>query len=886
MMYFGSQQLNPPEENPTHRLWKFRDLKIYSSTEWLADNKKKYRQVFDRYETTYVYAELSFYNKNFDIEDWEIKVELRCFAVKKQKKQICALAFTRKVSKYDPVGYVREGWGNKQEGLFWKKGAYYWEAWIEGEKVATRYFYIEDGGRPIERQNNPYCQITSLRLYEGPYDDLPEADRRYMRRFLGDETRYIYAEITLKNLLLTRPWQCELFIKFYNDARELKGQVVRLHRVEKGDEVVKITAGWGSNVKGSWRNDHYTVEVVFMEHLLAVLPFEVSSEWEEGNNPVWLPYATAPLLQPSEESEPFEQVLQRLDALIGLTEIKQKVREHAQYLKFLRLRREKGFQEKEELNIHSAFVGNPGTGKTTVARMMGQLYRSMGLLSKGHVKEVDRSDLVGEYIGQTAPKVKEAIEAARGGILFIDEAYSLARSPEDNKDFGKEVIEMLVKEMSNGPGDLAVIVAGYPREMKTFLDSNPGLRSRFKMNFEFRDYLPQELIRIAEYACQEKEITLDEGAKALLNEYITEAYRRRDRTFGNARFVNDLLDKAKIQLALRLMADPNVRDMPPETLRLVTREDMAKVQAMPPQRTTPHIPIDVVLLQQALHELDSLIGMQDIKKDIREMVEVVRFYRETGRDVLGRFFLHTVFVGNPGTGKTTVARILTKIYKALGILERGHMIETDRQGLVAGYVGQTALKTAERIEEAMGGVLFIDEAYALTHTGRSAQGDFGDEAIQTLLKRMEDNRGEFFVFVAGYPEQMEAFLKANPGLASRFDKILRFEDYSPEELLEIALHMFQQENYRVDERAREHLGKYLNFLYQMRDRYFGNARAVRQVVLEAIKNQNLRLAQSHTDQPTSPDEQHTILLDDVASFTLDKSKLYLYQRRSIGFSHS
>lgn len=882
-MYFGSQQLNPPEENPTHKLWKFRDLKIYSSTEWLADNKKKYRQVFDRYETTYVYAELSFFNKNFDIEDWEVKVELRCYAVRKQKKEICALHFTRKVSKYDPIGYVREGWGNKQEGAFWKKGAYYWEAWIEGEKVATRYFYIEEGGRPVTRQDNPYCQITSLRLYEGPYDDLPESDRRYMRRFLGDETRYIYAEVTLQNHLLSRPWQCELFIKFYNDARELKGQVVRLHRVEKGEEVIKVTAGWGSNVKGSWRNDHYTVEVVFMEHLLAVLPFEVGDEWEEGNNPVWLPYGTAPLMPVSEENEKFEAVLQRLDALIGLTEIKQKVREHAQYLKFLQLRREKGFQEKEELNIHSVFVGNPGTGKTTVARMMGQLYRSMGLLSKGHVKEVDRSDLVGEYIGQTAPKVKEAIEAARGGILFIDEAYSLARSPEDNKDFGKEVIEMLVKEMSNGPGDLAVIVAGYPREMKTFLDSNPGLRSRFKMHFEFRDYLPQELIRIAEYACQEKEIELDEGAKALLSEYIVEAYRRRDRSFGNARFVNDLLDKAKIQLALRLMADPHVRDMTPEALRLITREDMEKVQALPQRRTPPHIPIDHALLQLALHELDSLIGMQDIKKDIREMVEVVRFYRETGRDVLGRFYLHTVFVGNPGTGKTTVARILAKIYKALGILERGHMVETDRQGLVAGYVGQTAIKTTERIEEAMGGVLFIDEAYALTQSGRGTQGDFGDEAIQALLKRMEDSRGEFFVFVAGYPEQMEAFLKANPGLASRFDKILRFEDYSPEELLEIALHMFQQENYRVDERAREHLGKYLTFLYDLRDRYFGNARAVRQVVLEAIKNQNLRLAQRPADQPASADEQHTILLDDVASFVLDKSKLTLYQRRGIGF---
>ena len=880
-MQYGTHQSQPPHEDPTPSRWKFRELKIYASTEWLADNKKKYRQVFDRHETTYIYAELSFHNKYFDMEDWEVNVELRCYAVKKQKKEICILPFRRKVSKYDPVGYIREGWGNKQEGVFWKKGSYYWEAWIEGEKVSSKYFYIEDATRPLTKTDNPYCQISTLRMYEGPYDDTPEFERHYMRRFHGEETRYIYAEVTLKNLLLSKQWQCELFIKFYNDARELKGQVVRLHRVEKSDDGVKITAGWGSNVKGSWRNDRYTAEIIFMDQLLAVMPFEVGVGFEEGINGVWLPdKGQQVFLTPeAEDMDTFGEVLVKLDALIGLSEIKSKVRERAQYIQFLQLRKEKGFTEKEGIDVHSVFIGNPGTGKTTVAKMMGRLYKKMGLLTKGHVHEVDRTDLVGEYIGQTAPKVKDAIEMARGGVLFIDEAYSLARSAEDSKDFGREVIEILVKELSNGPGDLAIIVAGYPKEMKTFLDSNPGLRSRFKMTFEFADYLPQELSRIADYATREKEVILALEAKKMVDELITEAFRSRDRAFGNARFVHDLIDKAKIQLGLRMMANPDVRGLPSEALSVILREDVEKVKLIY-KRPLPNIPVDEVLLMNALHEMDSLVGMQNIKKDIRELVNLVRFNRESGRDVLGRFFLHTVFVGNPGTGKTTMARILTKIYKALGVLERGHMLETDRQGLVAGYVGQTAMKTSERVEEAMGGVLFIDEAYALTSSGRGAQGDFGDEAIQTLLKRMEDRRGEFYVFVAGYPENMDNFLKANPGLASRFDKVLRFEDYAPEELLEIALYMFQLEHYRVEEEAREHLGKYLAFLYQFRDKYFGNARSVRQVVMETIKNQNLRIA---VLKPTEPEPMHTVTLDDVATFTFEKDKLNLFVRRGIGF---
>jgi SpoVK/Ycf46/Vps4 family AAA+-type ATPase len=881
-MEFGSPPVvianDPHTEN---KRWKFKDLKIYASTEWLADNKKKYRQVYDRHETAYIYAELSFNNKYFDLEDWEVNVELRCFILKKQRKEVCCLPFRRKISKYDAIGYIREGWGNKQEGIFWKKGTYCWEAWIEGEKVATKYFYVEEAGKAMSRLENPYCQVSGLRIYEGPYDDTPEFERVYLKQFSGEEARYIYAEITIKNLLISKAWQCELFIKFYNNARELKGHVVRMHKVEKGDDLIRVTAGWGSNVKGSWRKDRYTAEVVFMDQLMAVIPFEVGDFVEEGTNTAYLPDKELHLLlQPEEEdTESFENVLEKLDVLIGLNEIKSKVRDHAQYIQFLQLRKDRGFAEKDGINVHSIFIGNPGTGKTTVAKMMGKLYRKMGLLSKGHVHEVDRTDIVGEFIGQTAPKMKDAIEMARGGVLFIDEAYSLARSAEDHKDFGREAVEILVKELSNGPGDIAIIVAGYPKEMKTFLDSNPGLRSRFKLTFDFADYLPQELSLIADYAAKEKEVTLAKESKVLLDEIITEAFRSRDRAFGNARFVHDLLDKAKIQLALRVMANSKARELSKEALTLILEQDVQKVR-ISRQRQTPNIPVDENLLSTALRELDSLIGMQNIKHDIRELVHLVRYYRESGRDVLGRFFLHTVFVGNPGTGKTTVARILAKIYKALGVLERGHMVETDRQGLVAGFLGQTAIKTNERIEESMGGVLFIDEAYALTSSGRGTQGDFGDEAIQTLLKRMEDRRGEFFVFVAGYPENMDTFLKTNPGLGSRFDKVLRFEDYSPEELLEIALFMFQLEQYRVEEDAREHLGKYMTFLHQFRDKYFGNARAVRQIVMEAVKNQSLRIAAS---KMPDAEDKNSIRLDDVATFTFDKDKLNLFVRRGIGF---
>ncbi|MBK7805614.1 MAG: AAA family ATPase [Saprospiraceae bacterium] len=861
--------------------FKFKELRVYSSTEWLADNKKKYRQVFDRYETTYIYAELSFYNKLFDRDVWEVDIELRCFEIKNNKKQICNLTFKKKISKFDNVVYIREGWGNKREGSFWKKGTYYWEAWMDGEKVTTKYFYVEDvGDILLVDGSNPYVSLQSLKLYEGQYDDVMEEDRTYMKVFSSEESRYIYSEIVLTNKIKDDNWHCELFVKFYNESRELKGQVTRLQNVKKDDDLIRISAGWGANTKGSWKQGNYSIEVVFMDKLVAVVYFEVGEEFSEGNAEIHLSNRSSPLILGDEvDNETFEDVFSKLNELVGLSEIKSKVVQHAQYLEFLQLRKDKGFKETEVINIHSVFTGNPGTGKTTVAKMMGQLYKKMGLLSKGHVTEVDRVDLVGEYIGQTAPKAKEVIERARGGVLFIDEAYALARANDDSKDFGREVIEILVKEMSNGKGDLAVIVAGYPKEMKHFIQSNPGLRSRFKHFFEFPDYLPQDLIKIAELSAVSREIRFTPASFDILKEIITAAYRERDKSFGNARYVQDLLDRTKLNMALRLMARKNPSKLSKDELSEVQVSDVMSLRGNA-SFVLPDIPVDNILLDQALSDLNKLIGIENIKVQIREMVSVVKYYRETGKNVLSNFSLHTVLVGNPGTGKTTVARILARIYKALGILERGHIVETDRQGLVAGFVGQTAIKTNEKIDEALGGVLFIDEAYALSNFN-GLQGDFGNEAIQTLLKKMEDLRGQFFVIVAGYPDNMEVFLKANPGLSSRFDKTLRFIDYSPSELEEIAISMIESEGYRLSPKAMGLLNGIMKDLYIKRDKYFGNARTVRKIILEVIKNQNLRISAVALSERKKG--QFNLILPEDLSTIAGIQEAEIIHKKTIGF---
>lgn len=862
--------------------YKFKDLKVFSSTETMDGNTKKYRRVFDNLETTYLYAELAFYNKLFDEEDWTAKVTLKAFSIKgDQRKELCSIEREIEITKEQNIVQIREGWGNRESGAYWFRSDYEWEAFIEGISVGIRKFYIENGGlvTPVE---NPYFKLESIRLFEGSDGGAPLLDRQYLKKFKADDTRYIWLEFNFINIQ-TQPWYAEVFFNFYNDTGLLKGNTSELKFIEPKDQYITLTTGWGSNTKGTWYHDKYTLEIVFMDQLVAVIPFEVGNEYEEGISEFVLMPDDVDLFlleAPAVKEETMEEVMKKLNDMIGLSDIKTKINDYIHYLKFLTIRKEQGFEEDQKMSLHSVFLGNPGTGKTSVAKMLGHIYKKMGLLSKGKVTEVGRAELVGKFIGQTAPQVKEVIEKARGGILFIDEAYSLMREGDNAQDFGQEVIEVLLKEMSDGPGDIAIIVAGYPKEMNHFLNSNPGLKSRFNLFYNFQDYLPQELMEIAEQVALKRSVIFTEDANAYLYSRLTEAYRNRDKSFGNARLVHSIVDEAKVNMGLRVVKSTSTPVFTSDDLRTIHKVDLEHIFKSP-YKAMPDIQIDDVLLNEAMAELNALIGLQEVKDEVLEMVKLVRFYRETGKDVLNKFSLHTIFAGNPGTGKTTVARILAKLYKALGILERGHLVEVDRQALVAGYIGQTAIKTMSAINNAEGGVLFIDEAYALAGGGEH---DFGREAIETLLKQMEDRRGKFIVVVAGYTKNMNHFLETNPGLKSRFDQSLKFQDYSYEELMQIALQMLADENLAPDEAATAQLTNYFSSLYLQRDHYFGNARSARKVVKEAIKNQNLRMA-SLPSKDRTVEALKTLTVQDVKTFAstaVDGGA----QGQSIGFKFS
>ena len=249
-----------------------------------------------------------------------------------------------------------------------------------------------------------------------------------------------------------------------------------------------------------------------------------------------------------------DDILSELNQLIGLSEVKKTVREIYAFIEIQR-RREKEHLHTEPLVLHMIFKGNPGTGKTTVARILSKIFREIGILSRGHLIEVERADLVGEYIGHTAQKTREQVKKASGGILFIDEAYSLARGGE--KDFGKEGIDLLVKAMEDHKNDFILILAGYQKEMERFLETNPGLRSRFPIHIDFPDYKEQELLTIAQQMLGARQYSIsNETADVLLTLLATHQHNA-PKNFGNARTVRNIIEKAIRQQALRLISKAN-----------------------------------------------------------------------------------------------------------------------------------------------------------------------------------------------------------------------------------------------------------------------------------------------------------------------------------------
>ncbi|MFE6054944.1 right-handed parallel beta-helix repeat-containing protein [Kitasatospora sp. NPDC056446] len=523
-----------------------------------------------------------------------------------------------------------------------------------------------------------------------------------------------------------------------------------------------------------------------------------------------------------------------LQALVGLEGVKDQVATLVNLNKLAR-RREQAGMPALPMGRHLIFAGPPGTGKTTVARLYGAILAELGVLRSGHLVEVARADLVASIVGGTAIKTTEVFQSALGGVLFVDEAYALsAGSGGTGPDFGREAIDTLVKLMEDHRDDVVVIVAGYSDEMRDFLASNPGLASRFSRTVDFRNYSPEELVTIVERAAGAHGYELADATVEALGTHFTRMPRGAD--FGNGRSARKVFEEMVDRQASRLAELAEVTDA---DLPLLLPEDLGAEAAAAARAEAG---ADGSGSSELLEQLRSMVGLSAAKEQVENLVNLitqVRRREEAGLPT-AKISHHLVFAGPPGTGKTTVARLYGALLAELGVLPGGQLVETARADLVGRYIGHTAQLTRDAFERARGGVLFIDEAYTLTPRGGSAGGDFGQEAVDTLMKLMEDHRDEVVVIVAGYQEEMQGFLASNPGLASRFSQQIAFGHYSAEELVTIVRMQAEEAGYVC---APETLAALAQLCEAVpRDRNFGNGRFARQTLEAMVTRQAGRLA--------------------------------------------
>ena len=507
-----------------------------------------------------------------------------------------------------------------------------------------------------------------------------------------------------------------------------------------------------------------------------------------------------------DNSREVEEILNDINGLVGLTEVKANIEELIKYLEYSKKIDTEGFA-----NLNMVFKGNSGTGKTTVARLLAELFYKLGFVTENKIIEVSSKDLIGAHIGETAPKTQAIIDSALDGVLFIDEAYTLNASKGGNSNYTAECMATISKAMDLYKDRLIIIFAGTTREMNEFINSNPSLMSRIGYEFDFPNFSKTELMQIFDDEVKGNEFTLEDGVLNKIENLVTKA--RITKGFGNARYVKNLFDRLVVIHAGNCTDDSKLKVIENKDIDsyIETKKDKART------------------VDDILAELNSLIGLKTVKEQINGFVSVMELNKKLDRGT--DFNMHMIFKGNAGTGKTTVARLLSEIYYNLGYIKRNKLVEVQSQDLIGEFLGQTGPKTQAVIDSALDGVLFIDEAYAIMeHNGTNAS--YSAECVATLLKAMEDYNGRLIIIFAGYTEEMRKFRDLNPGLKSRVGYEINFDDYSIEELMEIYDKKVKDKGFKSSPEARKLVEKIMKDAKEVEN--FGNGRFVENTVQKII----------------------------------------------------
>lgn len=635
------------------------------------------------------------------------------------------------------------------------------------------------------------------------------------------------------------------------------GRLVDSHPVQSREiqNEFWVYAAFGDFCRQNWAKGSYRLELQFQNSTV------ISAVFKVGEIDVNSEYDPKLIIKKSvivQDNVPGNS-LARLEKMAGLKGVKEKVHSLMNFHNLQKRREEAGLPVRRPA-LHARFLGNPGTGKTTVARLLGQIYKEMGLLSSGHVVLEERKNLIGRYYDSEGQAVDNALNRAKGGILLIDEAYNLYVE-NDDKDPGRRILEYLLTALADENNrDWMLILAGYPKEMKAMLESNPGIESRVSEIFEFEDLNVDELLRVAELYCDDNKYELSEEARERLKAVITRDVAAKDKNFGNGRYVNKLMETAvNTRMASRLS-----KIVSPTYDQLVTIEaDDIPIDPADAERISAG-DFDDNAIDDALKRLDALVGLSKVKSAIHNFVNISRFLNSQGERIRGKGLLKWNFTGNTGTGKSTVAQILADILKGMNLIQNSELTEIKGEEIfnVSDYECNEVIRAA--VKRSRRGVLFIDGD---APEFRSSQYRLTSEQIRFKLATLasEDNAsGALIISECSSPNLSIANSLAANGIYD-FDHTFIFDDYSADELYGILLQCLSKQKTAVSEEAEVILREYISNLCANRDLSFANARTMKNLSRAIFETVILRMSESAGAQ-----EERVVLAKDVESFVWKK----------------
>ena len=691
--------------------------------------------------------------------------------------------------------------------------------------------------KSVDKWPVPYTKCFKLLDFalfrlNNPWIDYSEAvsNNVSLTLFNQDKLYRVLMVLNAKNLL-EKDYEFPFKIKLFNElGQEVMDVSLDSSIVGEGeDKVVQLTCGLDVPV---WEKGMYLIEIRFRNEIVVSTFFEVGDKDIEGKYSI---HAIQPKTNIAGKkilkSEQMDNPMEALDKMIGLETIKEQLKSYQNTAMFAMKREAMGLLT-DFPPLHAAFLGNPGTGKTAVAHLLGTILKNMGLLTKGHVVFEERSTLMGQNYASEQEKTLQALERAKGGILFIDEAYTLYK-PDDKRDPGINVIETLLTALSDENNrDWMLLLAGYTDPMLKLFSTNPGLESRIPEcnRFYFQDYTVEELMQIADLYCREHNYRMTSEARKAFHAKVKKDYSRKTDTFGNGRYIKSLLTTEVIpamSLRVNKLLNPTLKQ-----LMTIEREDI------PQQKLKDY--------RKPLKKLQDMVGLNLLKQNIESHLNMVKLNMLRAEQGIPTEMppLHMVFMGNPGTGKTTVADLIGEIYASMGLLSIGRVVKVERKDLVGTVIGETEKKTAEILKRAQGNVLFIDEAYTLFDNSKQGN-DYGRRSMEVLLTTLSKEQIDMMVIFAGYPKEMSEFLDMNPGLRSRVPYTFYFEDYSVDELMQIAKEVVQKQNFYFSPAALSELRKVVEAQLQKKDACWGNARFITRIIsthiIPAMSNRLMEL---------------------------------------------